>query len=110
MAWWLLYEELYGDMEKEYPIMSKNENDVVILGGESSDTISLKSSEDATADYITFTGMNSAVAAADTVPLTVNFSLLIYSFFLLCIPNFLAVTFNTTALFFSNPVNLIVGA
>ena len=22
MAWWLAYEELYGDMDKEYPIMS----------------------------------------------------------------------------------------
>ena len=22
MAWWLLYEELYGDMDKEYPIMT----------------------------------------------------------------------------------------
>ena len=22
MAWWLAYEELYGDMDKEYPIMT----------------------------------------------------------------------------------------
>ena len=29
MAWWLAYEELYGDMDKEYPIMSKNEKDVI---------------------------------------------------------------------------------
>ena len=29
MAWWLAYEELYGDMDKEYPIMSdkKESND-----------------------------------------------------------------------------------
>ncbi len=25
MAWWLAYEELYGDMDKEYPIMTKGE-------------------------------------------------------------------------------------
>jgi hypothetical protein len=23
MAWWLAYEELYGDMDKEYPIMNE---------------------------------------------------------------------------------------
>ena len=33
MAWWLAYEELYGDMDKEYPIMNKNDDDMVILGG-----------------------------------------------------------------------------
>ena len=33
MAWWLTYEELYGNMDKEYPIMNKNDDDVVILGG-----------------------------------------------------------------------------
>ena len=26
MAWWLAYEELYGDMDKEYPIMSDNKD------------------------------------------------------------------------------------
>ena len=50
MAWWLAYEELYGDMDKEYPIMSKD--DVTILGGDSDDTI-------------TFTG--DGVGAADTI-------------------------------------------
>ena len=35
MAWWLAYEELYGDMDKEYPIMSeKFKDDIVILGGD----------------------------------------------------------------------------
>ena len=48
------------------------------------------------------------VDAADTVPFTVIFSLLIYSFFLFCIPIFLAVTFTTTDLFLVNPVNLTV--
>ena len=54
MAWWLAYEELYGDMDKEYPIMSKNEN-VTIVGGDGD-------------DLITFTGMSTAIGAADTVP------------------------------------------
>jgi len=51
MAWWLAYEELYGDMDKEYPIMSKD--DVTILGGDEG--------------TVTFTGMSSAVGAADTI-------------------------------------------
>ena len=35
MAWWLLYEELYGDMDKEYPIMNIGiRSDVTIEGGE----------------------------------------------------------------------------
>ena len=46
------------------------------------------------------------VDAAETVPFTVTFSLLIYSFFLFCIPTFLAVTFTTTDWFFVSPVNL----
>jgi len=51
MAWWLAYEELYGDMDKEYPIMSKD--DVTILGGDSE------------SDTITFTA--NGVGAADTI-------------------------------------------
>ena len=66
MAWWLLDSVINGTLDEDYPIMSKDD-DVVILGGDGNDTISLKSSEDATADYITFTGLNSAVAAADTI-------------------------------------------
>ena len=31
MAWWLAYEELFGDMDKEYPIM--NDNDIKLSGG-----------------------------------------------------------------------------
>ena len=50
MAWWLAYEELYGDMDKEYPIMSKD--DVTILGGD---------------ETITFTVPEDAVGAADTI-------------------------------------------
>ncbi len=51
MAWWLAYEELYGDMDKEYPIMTKND-DVTTLGGD---------------ETITFTGMSTAIGAADTI-------------------------------------------
>ena len=68
MAWWLLDSVINGTLDEDYPIMSKDD-DVVILGGDGNDTISFKSSEDATADYITFTGLNSAVAAADTISL-----------------------------------------
>ena len=68
MAWWLLDSVINGTLDEDYPIMSKDD-DVVILGGDGNDTISLKSSEDATADYITFTGLNSSVAAADTISL-----------------------------------------
>ncbi len=70
MAWWLAYEELYGEMDKEYPIMSDNDTigigtdaigaadtvafnfnegggeDVVIFGGDSSDTISIYGAQD----------------------------------------------------------------
>ena len=53
MAWWLAYEELYGDMDKEYPIMSKD--DVTILGGE--ETVSADRSQ--TGNFL----------AADTVSL-----------------------------------------
>ena len=43
MAWWLAYEELYGDMDKEYPIMSeKFKDDVTIVGGAGTDTIEIK--------------------------------------------------------------------
>ena len=50
-----------------------------------------------------------AVDAADTVPLTISFSLLIYSFFLLWIPIFLVVTLTTTFdWFLVNPVNSTV--
>ena len=50
-----------------------------------------------------------AVDAADTVPSTVSFSLLINSFFLLSIPIFLVVTLTTTFdSFLVNPVNSTV--
>ena len=56
MAWWLAYEELYGDMDKEYPIMSeKFKDDVTILGGE--ETVSADRSQ--TGNFL----------AADTVSL-----------------------------------------
>ena len=67
-AWSLLYSEINGTMDEDYPIMNKKE-DITILGGDGNDTISLKSSEDIPEDYITFTGFNSSVAAADTISL-----------------------------------------
>jgi len=54
MAWWLAYEELYGDMDKEYPIMNKDI--VTTIGGESEDTV-------------TFNVPEGAVGAADTISL-----------------------------------------
>ncbi len=46
-AWSLAYEELYGDMDKEYPIMTnRTGEDITILGGGGDDTIEIKSSED----------------------------------------------------------------
>ena len=94
MAWWLAYEELYGDMDKEYPIMSDNDTigigtdtigaadtvpfnfggvgeDVVIFGGDSSDTISVHGAQDfnygsaASADTITFS--LAGAAGSDTI-------------------------------------------
>ena len=97
MAWWLAYEELYGDMDKEYPIMSDNDTigigtdtigaadtvpfnfggageDVVIFGGDSSDTISVHGAQDfnygsaASADTITFSSSTLAGGAgSDTI-------------------------------------------
>ena len=51
-AWSLLWSEINGTMDEDYPIMSKD--DVTIVGGGSSDTI-------------TFTGMSTAIGAADTI-------------------------------------------
>ena len=65
MAWWLVDSIINGTLDEDYPIMSKDK--VTIFGGGGNDTISLESSENATADYITFTGLSSAVAAADTI-------------------------------------------
>ncbi len=116
MAWWLAYEELYGDMDKEYPIMSEHSKyyydydrndpnrkgptndtigigtdsigaaetvpsmwdgagqDVIIFGGDSSDTISVHGAQDfnygsaASADTITFSSSTLAGAAGtDTI-------------------------------------------
>ena len=40
MAWWLLDSVINGTLDEDYPIMSKDD-DVVILGGDGNDTISL---------------------------------------------------------------------
>ncbi len=62
MAWWLAYEELYGDMDKEYPIMSKD--DVTILGGD--ETITFTSDGVGAADTI-------SIDFGDASPDTLNF-------------------------------------
>jgi len=58
MAWWLAYEELYGNMDEEYPIMKKreDEHEVTTLGGD---------------DTITFSG--DGIYAADSVPIDQSF-------------------------------------
>ena len=56
MAWWLVDSIINGTLDEDYPIMSKDD-DVTILGGDE--------------DTITFTGMSSAVGAADTI--SINF-------------------------------------
>ena len=72
MAWWLAYEELYGDMDKEYPIMSKDEKDVVTFGGTTvsgaagNDTIEIKGNYDWGDDGFSITGNP---IAADTISL-----------------------------------------
>ena len=53
-AWSLLDSVINGTLDEDCPIMNKNDDDVVILGGESSDTI-------------TFTGISTAIGAADTI-------------------------------------------
>ena len=53
-AWSLLYSEMNGTMDEDYPIMSKNEDDVVILGGKSSDTITFTSDGVGGADTVRF--------------------------------------------------------
>ena len=52
MAWWLLDSVINGTLDEDYPIMSKNEDDVVILGGDSDDTITFTSDGIGAADTI----------------------------------------------------------
>jgi len=54
MAWWLAYEELYGNMDEEYPIMTNKKKDVITLGGSDEGTV-------------TFTVPEGSPAAADTI-------------------------------------------
>ena len=42
-AWSLLHSEMNGTMDEDYPIMSKDD-DVIVLGGDSSDTITFTAS------------------------------------------------------------------
>ena len=66
MAWWLVDSIINGTLDEDYPIMSKNEDDVVILGGE--DTISLEPGEAATDDTISADFPEDTVYAATTAP------------------------------------------
>ena len=94
MAWWLVDSILKGTLDEDYPIMKKSEKDVTIVGGGGTDSIEIKGSPDTISldqswweddghslignpyhgasadDTITFTGLNSSVAAADTVSFT----------------------------------------
>jgi hypothetical protein len=66
-AWSLLYEELYGDMDKEYPIMKKKEDEaeVTLIGGEKDMTLS--GDPDFGGDSFNF---GTSIYGADTVPYT----------------------------------------
>ena len=72
-AWSLLYEELNGTMDETYPIKrkgkmtDKNEDDVVILGGESSDTITFTSDGVGAADTINIGSPIFGSASPDTL-------------------------------------------
>ena len=64
MAWWLAYEELYGDMDEAYPIMTKKDDDVVVLGEDTlnvSYPVSTASSDTINLDF------GDTTLAADTV-------------------------------------------
>ena len=65
MAWWLAYEELYGDMDKEYPIMKKQEDErkVTVLGGQSEDIISASfPSSNYAGDTVSYLGGNDKIS------------------------------------------------
>ena len=64
MAWWLAYEELYGDMDKEYPIMI-DKNRVTPQESDEYDPITILGGSDE--GTVTFTVPEGAVAAADTI-------------------------------------------
>jgi hypothetical protein len=73
MAWWLLDSVINGTLDEDYPIMSKDD-DVVILGGDGDDTISLsfKPGEAATDNTISTDFPDDNVYAADTVSYNYN--------------------------------------
>ena len=65
MAWWLAYEELYGDMDKEYPIMKKQDDErkVTVLGGQSEDIISASfPSSNYAGDTVSYLGGNDKIS------------------------------------------------
>ena len=73
MAWWLLDSVINGTLDEDYPIMSKNEDDVVILGGESSDTITFTSDGIGAADTVSF-AENQSWWADDGFSVTGNYA------------------------------------
>ena len=54
MAWWLLDSVINGTLDEDYPIMSNNEKDITILGGESSDNVTFTSDGVGAADTVSF--------------------------------------------------------
>ncbi len=51
MAWWLAYEELYGDMDKEYPIMKKREDESEVVSADRSQTGNFLAAESVNLDW-----------------------------------------------------------
>ena len=65
-AWSLLWSEINGTMDEDYPIMNKND-DVTIVGGGSSDTITFTSDGEGAADTINIGYPIFGSAAPDTI-------------------------------------------
>ena len=68
-AWSLLDSEINGTMDEDYPIMSKKEKDVTILGGDANDTVTFNVPEDAVgvADTINIGSPIFGAASPDTI-------------------------------------------
>jgi len=68
-AWSLLWSEINGTMDEDYPIMSKKEKDVTILGGDANDTVTFNVPEDAVgaADTINIGSPIFGAASSDTI-------------------------------------------
>ena len=72
MAWWLVDSILNGTLDEDYPIMSKKNDDVVVLGGESSDTITFTSDGIGAADTVSFESLDQSFWEEDGFSITGN--------------------------------------